>query len=338
MIKTRELAAMAIAVAEKTPRVTQNVPAGPEDYWNAVVRESPSLFTLTHGLNERQLSELVLQLHWGAQWHRDGMPVFQPTKDLVAALALTDASRVQIEEVHPPFDSLAVVLPPGFWALSHQGTHQIWTDLVIDPNESSDICTMLVHRYRDPSKNRREAVAILALAESGILLWDNTHLPDEGQTLDEWLALGKFTDPDYKYRDTEVNEDEKAIQRQLRRLWVNLCFYIEENGRGKRVGRLTPKKRKGNRSKPKRVKPKVTTWILGQEIKLGPGMVEAARKCHTAAGWKVSVRSVVRGHQKMQAHGPRHSLRKRIWVKPYPRGPQDGPRVSHLYTTETDDG
>jgi hypothetical protein len=41
-------------------------------------------------------------------------------------------------------------------------------------------------------------------------------------------------------------------------------------------------------------------------------------------GKKLVLRVRVAGHWTNQAHGPRHSLRKRIWIQPYWKGPEDG--------------
>jgi hypothetical protein len=47
-------------------------------------------------------------------------------------------------------------------------------------------------------------------------------------------------------------------------------------------------------------------------------------------GWKLGWRSEVAGHFKMQAHGPRHSLRKLIFVESFERGPKGAPRKHTL--------
>jgi hypothetical protein len=46
---------------------------------------------------------------------------------------------------------------------------------------------------------------------------------------------------------------------------------------------------------------------------------------HKKGKWKLALRYVVRGHQKLQPCGPRHEQRKVIWVHPYWRGPSDAP-------------
>lgn len=49
----------------------------------------------------------------------------------------------------------------------------------------------------------------------------------------------------------------------------------------------------------------------------------------TRTGWEMSVRTRVNGFWRRQAHGPRHSLRKIIWVKAFMRGPHDAPLSIH---------
>jgi hypothetical protein len=46
-------------------------------------------------------------------------------------------------------------------------------------------------------------------------------------------------------------------------------------------------------------------------------------------GWTLSTRKQVRGFWRHQAHGPKHSLRKVIFVKPFWRGPVDAPISIH---------
>ena len=43
------------------------------------------------------------------------------------------------------------------------------------------------------------------------------------------------------------------------------------------------------------------------------------------------VQWMVRGHQRWQAHGPRHSLRKPIWVVPHMKGRVDAPILRRDY-------
>ena len=69
-----------------------------------------------------------------------------------------------------------------------------------------------------------------------------------------------------------------------------------------------------------------------------PALIAAAKCAPQLNGaqrdtWKVSVRYTVRGHFRNQAHGPSRALRKRIWLAPYWKGPLEGAKLSHLYTS-----
>ena len=52
------------------------------------------------------------------------------------------------------------------------------------------------------------------------------------------------------------------------------------------------------------------------------------------AGWRLDVRQEVRGFFRMQAHGPRHSLRRLQWIDGYERGPGDGRVRAEMQTLD----
>jgi hypothetical protein len=69
-----------------------------------------------------------------------------------------------------------------------------------------------------------------------------------------------------------------------------------------------------------------TTFTLGRPIKID--CRDAVRDYSLGKrGNALTVQSLIRGHWKMQAHGPELSLRKPIFIEPYWRGPEDGPGV-----------
>lgn len=51
----------------------------------------------------------------------------------------------------------------------------------------------------------------------------------------------------------------------------------------------------------------------------------ATEERETSGGWKVSVRFMVRGHWKNQAYGPQRSLRKKLYISPFIKGPDGAP-------------
>lgn len=50
----------------------------------------------------------------------------------------------------------------------------------------------------------------------------------------------------------------------------------------------------------------------------------------TGNGKPLDHRVPVQGHWRMQAHGPRHTLRKRLWIYPHWRGPKDGEVINRV--------
>ena len=317
-------------MAEEYPKTYADPPRFISQFYQSMREENPKIERVRQAMSKRLSTETVTQLQWGAFWMKYGMPVFQLTEDLLAALTLTDAAGVHRDDVNPPFDSMLVTVPRGFWYLQHEGAQPEILHGDVPEEGATPLRSIQMHRYRWEKNPEADALVMMSIGESGLVLWDNTALPEGDLT--PWFDLGFSEGDGYNLRRKEVTDAEQAIQRQIRRLWVNLSLYIAEKGRGKRVGRLSPKKRKAGRRKAPVMQP--STWIVGQDIKIGKEAVEAAKGCHTRAGYKVAVRTVVRGHQKMQPYGPQNSLRKRIWVKPYVKGPKDGPKVAHNYQVE----
>jgi hypothetical protein len=76
-------------------------------------------------------------------------------------------------------------------------------------------------------------------------------------------------------------------------------------------------------------------------------IIQAARDLHPPEpvtergardeGWTMSVRTMVRGHWRQQAHGPNHSLRKVMWIRPTWRGPEDAPISIHAARLRADE-
>lgn len=60
--------------------------------------------------------------------------------------------------------------------------------------------------------------------------------------------------------------------------------------------------------------------VIGRRI--GGELDENITRTTTSEERKLTKRCIVRGHFKMQVHGEKRSLRKRIWVKPFWRGPE----------------
>ena len=130
------------------------------------------------------------------------------------------------------------------------------------------------------------------------------------------------------------------------RRWLvaNLCLYLDaqlqEGGLPERYIH-NPKKKK-RRDKPGRAMGPAMppAWILGQDIKLSAELRGAAAqmarpKSQQRAEWTLQSQHVVRGHWKKQMYGPGRTLRKRIRVEPYWRGPRLAEAVLRSFTEKS---
>jgi hypothetical protein len=85
-----------------------------------------------------------------------------------------------------------------------------------------------------------------------------------------------------------------------------------------------------------------TVWLVGGAVKISKELKDAAAdmaylqadSATTKEGWKLRMQHVVRGHWKLQSHGPKGSLRKKVWLEPYMRGPDGKVAWSHVYEAE----
>lgn len=319
------------------PATFKTAPYHTNDFFRVLKTERPDALSRVIGMasgDEHTLREIVGLLYFLARWNKFGMPVFQVTKDLLAGLALTDPSNVPVEELQLPFPAFIIDLPDDFWELENDDAVR-YSDTLARMNltkkgESTAISFVTVSTMKSFITDRQDAeedlISINSTSKGGISMWDRLGWPPEGETIGTWPLLG-VKNPDERYTWGVVKDQERAIQVCIRQLIINLSLYIQGHGRGERASAI----KKGGKKRKKQSKIS-NTWIIGRNIKVGPEVVSAAKAAGVARkGWKVKVRSIVRGHFKSQPHGEGRALRKRIFVKPYPRGPKEGIAMPHIY-------
>ena len=74
-----------------------------------------------------------------------------------------------------------------------------------------------------------------------------------------------------------------------------------------------------------RSKSKDRVTLLGSTVKLMRRAHDTAPGAGGGDGTKLYVQHIRRGHWRNQAHGPEHSLRRLMWIKPMMVGPKDSP-------------
>ncbi len=292
--------------------------------------------------------ELAETGHWQLRWRRYGYPTFNLTHSLAAALLLTDCSAVKGSEFRFPFPSFLITLPYPK------------SPLVIDGAEGPGgvrwimVNTMDCPQTKDAEKmdawlssggwkkgsckevNPLPLTMVRLIENEGVGVFERKPFPKDDDTLESWLMASHPIEAVHHLETTSL--DNAAAMAGLR-LVANLCLYLDAQ---KQAGldlpaRGNPKRKKSHR-RPRQSGPVIPpAWVLGTDIKLSPELRAAAAqsarpKSQQRPEWKLQSQHVVRGHWKMQRHGPQRSLRKKIRVEPYWRGPRLSEAVLRSFT------
>lgn len=312
-----------------------------------------------HIVGDIGFKDILFDLHMLGRWFRYGMPVFRITEDLLASLLLTDPSNVELDEIHAPFPTFKLEIPDNYWvtdAYSPEGM----TKRAIKNVWIHNCRTVYAHENNisgtDPipietmDQYKQSPMLMIIMEAGGTRLFDRICPPGtmplgneiaQCKQLSTWLT-NPGTDAPSPFPMERTDQDFR-YQKAARRLYVNLCLYVAEQGRGKKVEQYTTKakkrrlKRKKKKNKPVKDTPRPNIWIIGKEIQLDRELKEAARAWTDAQGgdkaaWRIKKRFTVRGHWRNQACGPGRQERKRIWIQPFWKGPKEGEKLTHVYT------
>ncbi len=182
-----------------------------------------------------------------------------------------------------------------------------------------------------------ERTLVLAMElDSGVVIIESTSFKPVHATVGALLddLAGRHQDPvtaepkDGRQDLSDILKSSLDSLLALNRIVINLALYLNREGAGEGTAaygkpvRSAPVK---TDERPVPVSPKV--WVVGQDVKL-PREVRLAASAALVGGhgrtpWTVEARHLVRGHMKRQFYGPGREGRRRIWVAPYWRGPED---------------
>jgi hypothetical protein len=273
-------------------------------------------FAHYHRMNDIPgVRDLLYRNHCLSQWHAVGLPVFELTHSMMAALLLTDPSGIPWSEVRFPFKAFPIRLPIPFWTskvCDGANINYLWHESFVQQDESE--MNVLWFGSDGPPAARDGFGSI----------WSHAGHDTVGKTMVAMLPTDE--------EDPVVSDEERSMLMGAYRILVNLSLYLSE--------RMSPVLEGGPRrhSVPRPVKP--TTYVIGREVKLDRRLVEAAKHWTRARGgdraqWSISKRFVVRGHWRKQVFGKRipdadghprwGQERRRVFVEPFWKG--DGPVV-----------
>lgn len=267
-------------------------------------------------------------------WRSNGFPVFRLTPSLSAALALTEPSGL-MKEVQLPFSAFLLQTPELDFSVETGGMKVAIRNVLV-----TTITTMA-----QDSPHVARVTSAFDLACNGDIGKANT-LVDQLEadqaagtipTRSQWIMLAisdghlgvelkKTYDPEQSCSEWFLGGDLAA--EAVRRLLINFCFYLQTKKE------LPPpvQKKKGRRAGYK-------IYKVGNEVHLPSHAIEAAY-ARARAGehpdeWKMRKRFVVRGHWRNQACGLKMKERRKLWIKPYWKGPETAQEMERLYKAET---
>jgi hypothetical protein len=157
----------------------------------------------------------------------------------------------------------------------------------------------------------------ITLGEGTISLWKHGASPHH-------LLSGKLRGEDWSKTafGVAVEDRDERLNMLIGRLILNVCLAMSNKDNVKKVGKAHSYKGNIRTSD----EPLTRVFQVGKPLKLDcrkalTDYIEGKSRKGTAP----SVQTLVVGHWKMQAYGPKNSLRKHIHIEPYWRGPDDAP-------------
>lgn len=307
------------------------------------------------------ISEAALG-RWILSWARQGYNVFDLGPDFVAAMLLTDPKEIEFEELKLPFDGLLITIPDGFVVGSEglsytkihicdlpandvnqlgvaEKIHGVLDEL--SPGDAQRVLELsqveLAKMNRDLHAKHDNSGPVAAVFAGGqydlvssravqIHATDGTHVIDSTVRAH---ALTWKTFEALPYGSEVIAEQDEAARRAIGQIVFGTLAYLVAV-RDAAVLRTEPprkKKRTTNETKPK-------YWEVGRTIKIGVELVRAVRGGAREVAFRLKHKHIVIGHYRNQAYGAGRSERKRMWIAPHWKGPEDGAALVHTYKPE----
>lgn len=292
-------------------------------------------FMLAHarGLNGVDVPTAML-MHAMVRWYIGGAPRFRITHGLATQLVLTDADGICAEDLHLPFPTVLIELP------SPNGP------LVLDQADQQprDVSYVIVNRYvssprgvEPPAARSIKEILDHLVRERATREWSSPHLrlltldSIEDTVLDDAILLSGAVDAGSSTDLPNTTRRDQRCLEAVRRLVVNLALHLRH------VPSLHPS---GGRTVNHDHGLSSIYYEVGTDVMFDSRLRAASREfCLSGTRpepWRLSKRFVVRGHWKIQPHGPERADRKMIFVSPYWKGPADAPVLFRAHANKDD--
>jgi hypothetical protein len=258
----------------------------------------------------------VRGLHKWLRWANFGMPAFVLDAETAGMLALTDVDNLDISDVHLPFPTFMLVLEPG-------SNIKMFN---VQRRKEEPVQAVVVHVYEPAEAEAREGkydryLEMTIIGKSGFRREFGMDYPEKNGRVRKWIEaigreVGAFAEA-AKEREVEMIESHAGpLAIAVLRLVLSFAMLFRAEGAKPKKPRHTVASRRHDQSEL----PLPQDWAVTR-VQM-PTQVKAALEESGAVGrgGVLTARHVVRGHWKMQPHGPGMKLRKPTRIDPYWRG------------------
>ena len=273
-----------------------------------------------------------------------GSQTFEIAAPLAAKLLLTDVGHLTWDEFKLPFPAFVLQVPTGLATLldPNTGEHEVDTVVVVDGSlverglKTRCISFIFGGRENENSKNAGDDANVHAS-----LLCPGGDVPI-ADAISSVMALDQIS----QTLQMGGLGGSEATQRLVRFACAIIAYLTdfpedrvahvdpEINRLERKIPSLSGKAKRNAKRKVRALLKEPVPYRVGTRVTIDPTLQKVAESVGRGEALPPQVASYVRGHRKMQAHGPGKSLRKPIWVDPYWRGLGDKPTTSKTYSVK----
>lgn len=267
-----------------------------------------------------------------------GNQTFVFSLPLASKLLLTDATHVQWSDFHCPFRAFIIQLPPELACLidPNTGDHPLDTIVVVDGYSQGRRRLQLLFKGQENENSK-------CLGDDATI-YCNMWQVQEDDELELSVRYSQRDEDDQGGQARLAGMEGDAAVLQLMRFAVSCICYLtdfpedrvahinpEINRIQQKLPTLQGKPKQNAKAKLRSLLKEPVPYLVGTKVTIDPTLEKIAGAVGKGQALPPSVASYVRGHRKMQPHGPQRSLRKPIWVDPYWRNLESEVSSSKTY-------
>ena len=292
-----------------------------------------------------QLDSIHFQLRyaWLYRWTDLGFPTIRISAPFAASAMTTVAQNDVLSDLEPPWRAFLIEMPkePVLYLFDERTTTPPPVVRIMVLCEKPELFKHIQSTDRSTPSFKNAWTFTLEPGTMGMSLTAiRKSTLQLGKPLDycpccngEHTVRPAYDDPGSDHPWDDINNTGDKTMMLAGRLITSIACGITDPTNIRQVNRQAHEKW-GNKKRrlfggecPEKREYQITTPVT---INLVPHVVEYQLK-KTKEEWKLALRYVVRGHQKLQPYGPNHSMRRIIWIKPYWRGPEAAPVAVRPY-------